>query len=475
MQGLGVGAPAGLVGQLLDPHGRRVQQLVDDPAHRALELGAACRGSRPGGARRAGPARRRRPRRPSARSATTVGATRAACRCGEVRARPRRPTIARTASTSRRRPRPRRAARPSVVEVDQGDAGQAEHGRVDVVRAARGRGRPAAGRRARPAPAATASAVSTSPVGAGAGDDQVGLGAARPSSVVEAARPGRRPASASRGGPLRRRGWRRRRRRRRRAPATATASALIEPAPTTSARPPGQPAERVGREVEADRTSDRAPARSMPVSVCTRLPTRSAGWTRSLSARPAVPASCAVRSASRTWPRICASPTTIESSPQATWNRCCDRARPRSARRGAAPSSSTGTPAAAASSAVSVVDAAVEPRGRRRRPRPGCRWTAPAASATCGERRDGRRAAARQVVGADRGAARAGDRRGPVDRPTDDEAHPTASPRRGRAPPAGASSCLRCSWKARICSSMARSTLRTSTPSGTVQHAPARS
>ena len=38
----------------------------------------------------------------------------------------------------------------------------------------------------------------------------------------------------------------------------------------------------------ATETSE-APARSMPVSVCTRLPTRSARWATGCSARPTVP------------------------------------------------------------------------------------------------------------------------------------------------------------------------------------------
>src|SRR5215813_14761139 len=57
---------------------------------------------------------------------------------------------------------------------------------------------------------------------------------------------------------------------------------------------------------------------------------------------------------------------------------------------------------------------------------------------------------------------------------TDSPARPAsagspASPRYWRLPPAGTrTSDLRCAWKARICNSMDRSTLRTSTPAGTM-------
>ncbi len=63
------------------------------------------------------------------------------------------------------------------------------------------------------------------------------------------------------------------------------------------------------------------PARSMPVSEWARLPTRRACWKRSFSRRPAECRSCARARESLIWPRICPSPTTIESSPQATENR----------------------------------------------------------------------------------------------------------------------------------------------------------
>ena len=60
----------------------------------------------------------------------------------------------------------------------------------------------------------------------------------------------------------------------------------------------------------------------MPVSACTRLPTRSAVWAASCSTLPTVAAWMPVPYAPRSCPRICDSPTTIESSPAATRSRC---------------------------------------------------------------------------------------------------------------------------------------------------------
>lgn len=103
----------------------------------------------------------------------------------------------------------------------------------------------------------------------------------------------------------------------------AAASEDIDPAPMTSAFFP-----RAQSDTSAPRascsspnvTSD-CPARSIPVSECARFPTRSACWNRSLSSRPAVCSSCARASESFICPRICPSPTTMESSPQATEKR----------------------------------------------------------------------------------------------------------------------------------------------------------
>ena len=98
----------------------------------------------------------------------------------------------------------------------------------------------------------------------------------------------------------------------------ATAREAIAPAPITSARAPATGTVLRSR---AAVTSEGA-ARSMSVSAWARLPTRRACWKRVLRAGPTVPCSWPIRSASRVWPRIWPSPTTIESSPDATWKRC---------------------------------------------------------------------------------------------------------------------------------------------------------
>jgi hypothetical protein len=68
------------------------------------------------------------------------------------------------------------------------------------------------------------------------------------------------------------------------------ASAPIEPAPTTrTERPAREPMRSSAR--SSDTVTSEAPARSMPVSECTRLPTRSARWATGCSARPTVPSS----------------------------------------------------------------------------------------------------------------------------------------------------------------------------------------
>ncbi len=103
----------------------------------------------------------------------------------------------------------------------------------------------------------------------------------------------------------------------------AAASEDMEPAPITSARLPLAQVSTDVRTASCSRpkvTSD-CPARSMPVSECARLPTRRACWKRSLRRRPAVCSSWARARASLICPRICPSPTTIESSPHATEKR----------------------------------------------------------------------------------------------------------------------------------------------------------
>ncbi len=57
---------------------------------------------------------------------------------------------------------------------------------------------------------------------------------------------------------------------------------------------------------------------SMSVSAWARLPTRRACWKSALSDSPTWPGPWAAARASRIWPRIWASPTAIESRPQAT-------------------------------------------------------------------------------------------------------------------------------------------------------------
>ena len=63
---------------------------------------------------------------------------------------------------------------------------------------------------------------------------------------------------------------------------------------------------------------------ALPMSVCERtsFATANVRWNRRLSTRPSDPADSAVRTACFIWPRICGSPSTIESSPAATRNAC---------------------------------------------------------------------------------------------------------------------------------------------------------
>ena len=203
-----------------------------------------------------------------------------------------------------------------ALEVDQRDAGQRPHGRVDVA------GQREVEDRERPAAAGLDGARDEverhDDAGrAGRGDDDVGLDE-RLLEVVEAD-----AAALERGGeplgvgggavgdddlpaPARR--------------SVAPASEPIEPAPTTSTvRPSSGPTAPTAR--SRPTVTRERPAWSMPVSLCARLPTLSAFWNSSCSVGPAPP-SRAVAYARRSWPRICDSPMTIESSPQATSNRC---------------------------------------------------------------------------------------------------------------------------------------------------------
>ena len=73
-----------LAGELLHPHGRRVQQLVDDPVHGAAAISARVRSSRSGSRASSRASSAATTSAARARSATTVGATACAARAGEV-------------------------------------------------------------------------------------------------------------------------------------------------------------------------------------------------------------------------------------------------------------------------------------------------------------------------------------------------------------------------------------------------------
>ena len=103
--------------------------------------------------------------------------------------------------------------------------------------------------------------------------------------------------------------------------AVAVARPAMAPAPTMTTRLPATPPSTPSTRARPALTRDGA-AWSMSVSARERLPTRSACWKSTLRAGPTVPCSWPRRSASRVWPRICPSPTAIESRPAATWNRC---------------------------------------------------------------------------------------------------------------------------------------------------------
>ena len=137
----------------------------------------------------------------------------------------------------------------------------------------------------------------------------------------------------------------------------ASGQAPIDPAPTTSA---GRPRDRRPGPAARAAVTTLCPARSMPVSACTRLPTRSACCMSSCSSRPAASCSAATPYASRSWPRICASPTTIESRPGRDPQRVPDGRRCRSARTGARPASPTSSPARVGEHRADLGQATVE-------------------------------------------------------------------------------------------------------------------
>ena len=98
-------------------------------------------------------------------------------------------------------------------------------------------------------------------------------------------------------------------------------SSAISPAPTTSARRRSRRPKILRAREMAAKLTETAPSPS-PVSARTRLPTLNAQWNSRLSAALVWPRSEATAYASLTWPRICGSPTTRESSPAATRKRC---------------------------------------------------------------------------------------------------------------------------------------------------------
>ena len=211
---------------------------------------------------------------------------------------------------------------------------------------------------------------------AGAGDDEVGRGERR-----AAARPARTACAADRGGePLRavegavgdddpRRA--------RTGLATVAASAPIEPAPTTRTSAPSSGAEHARRPRSSPAVTSERPARSMPVSVWARLPTRSACCTSSLSDPAdgaARPARCAARARPGRGSGSRRRPSSRGRRPPRTGAR---RPGPRSARRGAG-SARRGRPRRAGRAARTARRGRRGTCRRRRRPRPGCRWRAPA-------------------------------------------------------------------------------------------------
>ena len=129
----------------------------------------------------------------------------------------------------------------------------------------------------------------------------------------------------------------------------AAVSLPASPAPTTrTVRPERSPSvlRASATAVELTETACR------PISVCVRAlrPTRIAVWNRREIAGVCVPAAVAAVNAPRTCPRISDSPTTIDSTPAATRNRCRAASRPVSAKNGA-PSMAT-SPLSSLSSAT---------------------------------------------------------------------------------------------------------------------------
>jgi len=108
------------------------------------------------------------------------------------------------------------------------------------------------------------------------------------------------------------------------APASWTAwpaSRASPPAPTSRTRRPARSPSCPAATRSPTETVERWPA-PMPVWLRARRPTLIALVNKADSTGPTVRSAWAAANASRTWPRIWASPTTIESTPAATPNRC---------------------------------------------------------------------------------------------------------------------------------------------------------
>jgi hypothetical protein len=99
------------------------------------------------------------------------------------------------------------------------------------------------------------------------------------------------------------------------------ASSIISPAPISSSR-----WSRIDGKMRSASLTDAAAIEidALPMSVCVRtsFATANVRWNSRLSTRPSDPADSAVRTACFIWPRICGSPSTIESNPLATRNAC---------------------------------------------------------------------------------------------------------------------------------------------------------
>jgi hypothetical protein len=102
---------------------------------------------------------------------------------------------------------------------------------------------------------------------------------------------------------------------------------LISPAPITSTRRPSSRSKIFLAMATASKLTDTAPS-PMAVSVRTRLPTPNDEVNTRSSSGPTHRRPDAAWKASLTCPRICGSPTTAESNPAATRNRCATASRP---------------------------------------------------------------------------------------------------------------------------------------------------